>query len=86
MEIGRIENATRVIGKSQGYIGLPLRDETIVDCTNGKETPVMVSAWYPTMEELQALIDGAPIHLRLFGTVHPPVMILTGDTPSRLDN
>jgi len=27
LQIARIENATRVIGKSQGYYGLPVRDE-----------------------------------------------------------
>ena len=27
MLIARIPNATRTIGKSQGYLGLPLRDE-----------------------------------------------------------
>ena len=32
MQIGRILNATRVLGKSQGYMGLPLRDE-IINCS-----------------------------------------------------
>lgn len=31
MQIGRITGATRVLGKSQGYMGLPLRDE-MVNC------------------------------------------------------
>lgn len=48
MHIGRIEGATRVLGKSQGYLGLPIRDE-VVNCTVGGEgTPAMVTAWLPT--------------------------------------
>lgn len=44
MLIGMIEGVTRIIGKHQGYRGLPLRDE-VMNCTvNGDETPVMVSA------------------------------------------
>lgn len=86
MHIGRIKNATRVIGKSQGYMGLPLRDELINCAVSGQDTPVMVTAWYPSMDELQALIDGAPIHLTVIGTVHPPVMMKTGDAPDRIDN
>ena len=30
MEIGRILGATRVLGKSQGYLGLPIRDDAKV--------------------------------------------------------
>ena len=29
MQIGRVAGATRTIGKSQGYMGLPIRDERI---------------------------------------------------------
>lgn len=81
MEIGRIANATRVIGQSQGYFGLPLRDEQI-DCpVNGPRTPSMVTAWFPTPDELAALIAGAPIHVRLLGVTHPPIMLTCGERP-----
>lgn len=82
MEIGRIEGATRVIGKSQGYYGLPLRDETINERVSGPDTPVMVSAWFPTPDELAALNSGAPVHLRIIGTAHPPVMLGVGEVPA----
>jgi len=81
MELGRIANATRVIGKSQGYIGLPIRD-VLVNCTvNGENTPAMETAWFPTPAELAAINAGAPIILRILGTGHPPVFMYTGGRP-----
>lgn len=82
MLIGTIEGVTRVIGKSQGYLGLPLRDE-VMNCTvNGDGTPAMVTAWQPTPDELARLNAGASVHLRVLGTVHPPVMVGVGDPPA----
>lgn len=82
MHIGRIEGATRVIGKSQGYLGLPVRDET-VNCTVGGEgTPAMVTAWLPTPEELALLNAGASVHVRILGTGHPPIMVEVGPVPA----
>lgn len=75
MMIKRIEGCTRVLGQSQGYLGLPLRDVIINDTVNGPETPAMESAWEPTPAELALLNEGAPVILRVLGTVHPPVMI-----------
>lgn len=82
MEIGRIQGCTRVIGRSQGYYGLPLRDIVVNDTVTGPETPAMETAWLPTPEELAALNAGAPIILRVVGSGHPPVMIYTGEVPS----
>jgi hypothetical protein len=76
MQIGRIKDATRVIGKSQGYMGLPLRDEVSVE-----GTPMMVTAWHPTPKELDALNAGAPVHVRIIGTGHPPIMVEVGEVP-----
>ena len=59
MEIGRIQGCTRVLGRSQGYYGLPLRDSTVNDTVTGPDTPVMETAWLPSMEELQAMVDAA---------------------------
>lgn len=78
MLVGHIEGATRVVGKSQGYNGLPIRDET-VDCTvNGPETPAMITAWFPTPDELLALNAGAAVYVRILGRVPPPMMVLVG--------
>lgn len=82
MLIGTIEGVTRIIGKSQGYLGLPLRDEIISCAVNGDGTPSMVTAWQPTPDELARLNAGASVHLRILGTVHPPVMVEVGQAPA----
>lgn len=81
MIIGHIEGATRVLGKSQGYIGLPLRDIAVNCKVGGEGTPAMQTAWFPTPEEIEAIIAGAPVVLTILGTQHPPVMIETGRVP-----
>ncbi len=83
MEIGHIRGATRVIGKSQGYRGLPLRDELIKCAVNGDATPAMVTAWLPTPAELAALNAGASIHIHILGTMHPPIIVGVGDVPEK---
>lgn len=81
MLIGMIEGVTRIIGKSQGYLGLPLRDEVIHCTVGGEGTPCMVTAWQPTPDELARLNAGASVHLRVIGSQHPPVMLDVGDPP-----
>lgn len=81
MQIGMIENATRVVGKRQGYGGLPIRDE-VVECTVGGEVHCMVTAWLPTPGELAALNAGAAIHVRILGTIPPPMLVEVGAVPS----
>lgn len=82
MQVGRIENATRVLGRSQGYLGLPVRDERVDCAVSGGDTPVMVTAWLPTADEIAAIVAGAPIHVRILGTLHPPIMVEVGRAPS----
>ena len=81
MLINRIEGATRTIGKSQGYLGLPLRDGKVVDPVSGAVTPTMTSAWQPTPQELAALNAGASIHVCLLGRAHPPILVAVGPLP-----
>lgn len=83
MQIGRITGANAVLGKSQGYMGLPVRHERVNCTVNGPDTPAMSTAWIPTPKELEALIAGAPVHVRLLGTgPHPPIMVSVGDVPT----
>ena len=82
MLIKHIEGATRILGKSQGYIGLPLRDVLMNCSVEGEGTPAMETAWEPTPAELARLIAGAPVILRVVGAAHPPVMIEVGDAIS----
>ena len=79
MLIKRITNATRVLGKSQGYIGLPIRDVATVDKTTGVLVNRMISAWELTPDEIDRLKQGATIYLHVLGTEHPPVMIKVGE-------
>jgi hypothetical protein len=81
MQIGHIEGATRVIGKSQGYRGLPLRDVTLNSTVNGEGTPAMQTAWIPDQDDIERICAGAPIYLTVLGTSHPPVMIEVGNPP-----
>jgi hypothetical protein len=81
MHIGHIEGATRVIGKSQGYFGLPLRDVVINCSVNGEATPAMETAWLPTPEEIARVVAGPAGHVRILGTQHPPIMVGVGNVP-----
>ena len=81
MQIGMIEGATLVIGKSQGYIGLPLKDTLYAD-----GTPAMESAWFPTPKEIEALAAGAPVILEVLGHGHPPVKLSVGNPPKEQDD
>lgn len=75
MMINAIEGATRRLGKSQGFLGLPIRDEL----TN--QGPAMVSSWQPTPAELEQIASGAPIHIMILGSAHPPIIVSVGPTP-----
>lgn len=81
MQIGRIKGTTRVVGKSQGYLSLPVRDEFINCTVNGEQTPAMVTAWFPMPNELAALNAGAPVYVTIVGTIHPPITVEVGETP-----
>jgi hypothetical protein len=81
MIIGRVLGSTRTLGKAQGYIPLPIRDDFLVD-EHGNKTEVMVTAWEPTPEEIVRIAAGAPIHLIVCGTIHPPVRMEVGDVPT----
>jgi len=81
MQIGRIRGATRVLGKQQGYMGLPVRDEPINCTVGGADTPSMVTAWLPTPKDLEKLNAGAAVHVRILGTAHPPMMVDVGEVP-----
>ena len=75
MHIVSIEGATRAVGARQGYLGLPIRDEVMNCSVNGPDTPVMVTAWQPTPDELARLVAGGSIQLRVLGIIHPPVIL-----------
>jgi hypothetical protein len=74
----RIEGATRYLGAPQGWS--PDRDGdcahlAILDIQAGDHPPVMLSAWEPTPDEIEAMQRGAPVYLQVVGTAHPPVNV-----------
>jgi hypothetical protein len=79
MIIAMIKGATRVCGKAQGYLGLPVRDMIIIDKASGHHAPAMETAWTPSPDELDRLNKGANVIVRILGEVPPPMM-LTVDT------
>lgn len=81
MMIKRIDGATRVLGKSQGYLGLPIRDVKLNCTVGGEGTPAMITAWEPTPDEIERLRRGAPIYLTVLGSAHPPVLLQVGELP-----
>lgn len=76
MLIGRIDGATRVLGKPVDWNpedkcqSLAIKDHTLDTGQN-----VMESSWVPTPQEAEALGKGAHIHLWVWGSGHPPVAI-----------
>ncbi len=82
MIIGRISGATRVLGKSQGFLGLPVRDEVVEEARLGQGILSMVTAWIPNPDELERLINGAAVHVRIYGSMHPPIMVEVGPEPT----
>lgn len=81
MIVAHIEGATRIAGRHQGFLGLPIRDEVIHEKVQGIGTPCMVTAWTPTPAELEALNAGANVHVRICGTLPAPMMVEVGPKP-----
>lgn len=80
MQIGSIEGTTRVCGKAQGFMGLPVRDDTL-DVEGMGLVNQMSTAWLPTPAELDALNKGAAVHVRLWGVTPAPMLVEVGPIP-----
>ena len=74
MIVSMIRGATRVLGKAQGYLGLPIRDGQ-TPCG----APTTTSAWEPTPDELARLHAGAKVEVEILGNAHPPILVRVGD-------
>ena len=74
MQCGKPLGATRVLGKSQGFLGLSVRDEV-----NDQGIPYMVTVWEPTPGEIAKLSAGARVEVLIMGTVHPPIRVEVGE-------
>lgn len=80
MIICRIEGFTRVLGKSQGYIGLPVKDIILRDPDNGKVMEAMETAWEPTPSELESLCKGQKVKIRLLCPHFIPIIVRVGES------
>jgi len=77
-QIMHIEGATRVIGKSQGYFGLPVRDGFIR--VLDERTECMTTSWELTPDELEALLAGGILVVQLIGNFpHVVVAVLNAN-------
>lgn len=84
MIIRAIDGFTRCLAKPKDWdeekfgpcTGLP-----ILDHVDQNDQHSMISAWEPTPDEIKSLIAGAPIYLRVLGTIHPPVGLWVGKPP-----
>lgn len=95
LTIGRIQGFTREIGKSQGFMGLPLRDGIMTASVDyaGRPNQLCVmaeSAWHVETADAVRLLNGEPLILRILGptvidvnnlplTSHPAVLLYVGD-------
>ncbi len=74
---GRILKATRIMS---GGSGPHIKKLAIRDTTTAIG-PIMVSAWFPSMKEIQNMLSGAPIYLAISGKEHPAVALTVGPLP-----
>lgn len=74
MNPGRINQATRDLGPPPGVNENECDRLWIKDIDDGRFT-AMQSAWIPTAEEIDALMQGKPIILTVFSTVHPMISL-----------
>ncbi len=78
---------TRIYGKSQRFLGLPVRHGMKrIDLAGGEfyHGPVNVTAWQPTPEELAALNAGASIYVELNTDKVIPMLVCVGNIPDVL--
>jgi hypothetical protein len=79
--IKRIEGATRVLGKDQGYIPLPVRDRRVIDQATGKEVNELAIAFELTPLEMEGLINGMTLYVSMYAITPPPVRVYVGASP-----
>lgn len=80
----RIKGATNWLGAPEGWepdkngpcVHLAVKHE----CCGNVDT--LTSAWEPTPEDIQKIMAGAPIYLRVVGITHPTVNVFVGPVPN----
>ena len=67
----RIKDATRELGRSQGYVPLHVRDEVIIDNERNAQLHIMLSAFELLPDELERVKAGAPVYVSICGSALP---------------
>ena len=47
--------------------------------SDGQKYPCIISKWQPSKEDIDAIVNGAPIYLSITGHALPPVALFTED-------
>jgi hypothetical protein len=69
MDIIPIAGHTRVLGKAQGYMAMPIKDEIFADSDVENHQIHIMSGWFkPTVEELSMILAGGVIEVSILGT------------------
>lgn len=79
MQISRIRGFTRILGKQQGYLGLPVRDGFCE--IDGEQYHKITVAFEPMPDEIEKIIAGAPVELTLLCFTPPPMLMGVGELP-----
>lgn len=74
-----MKDYTRILGQSQGYDALVVKDETVHCSVNGEGTPCMTTHWEPSLKDLQNLIEGGQVIITILGSDHPPIKVTVSD-------
>lgn len=74
----RPKGTTRVLGQSQGFLGLPVRD-TVLQFGNGQQCNAIITAWELTPEEIGKIHLGEPLMIRMLCVTPPPMNVYVGD-------
>lgn len=79
MQIMEIEGYTRKMTPPPGVSDEDCGTLAIRDIPDPVFGNFMWSKWQPSLEEITALMAGAPIYLLIGGTVHPVVSLAVGE-------
>lgn len=73
MTPGEIQFATRALGAPDDWDSAKNGECAVLLIRDREGT--MQSAWYPSKEEIAALVLGKPVILTVWGRAHPPVAL-----------
>lgn len=63
--------------KPQGFTDEECSDLRVFKGTDPTNVPVIISAWQPSKEDIEAINAGKPIYLQIVGYGMPPVALYT---------